>query len=85
MQNGSRIKKAGGIQREVPSSVTIIGDEAFDGCKNLSSITIPNNLTIIKAGAFSGCENTMFKVKSEAVKQLLINISFILRMPYHSI
>ena len=39
----------------IPSSVTSIGDLAFDGCKSLMSITIPNNVTSIGKYAFKGC------------------------------
>lgn len=56
----------------IPNSVTNIEHSAFQNCTSLSSITIPNNSIIIKEGAFSGCKNTMFNVKSEAMKQMLI-------------
>ena len=36
-------------------SVTIIGDEAFYGCENLTNITIPDSVTSIGVGAFNGC------------------------------
>ena len=39
----------------IPSSVTSIGNHAFDYCKRLTSITIPNSVTSIGAGAFTGC------------------------------
>ncbi len=35
--------------------VTAIGNRAFQGCSNLTSLTIPNTLSSIKTGAFSGC------------------------------
>lgn len=56
----------------IPNSVTSIEHSAFQDCTGLSSITIPNSVTRIDVGAFSGCKNTIFNVKSEAVKQLLI-------------
>jgi hypothetical protein len=40
----------------IPSSVTIIGDEAFRGCTGLTgSITIPDSVNSIGIGAFGGC------------------------------
>ena len=39
----------------VPSSVTSIGDRAFEGCENLTSITIPDSVTSIGYEVFRGC------------------------------
>ena len=39
----------------IPNSVTIIGDHAFDGCSDLTSITIPNSVTSIGNIAFHYC------------------------------
>jgi hypothetical protein len=39
----------------VPNSVTNIGDCAFQGCSDLSSLTIPNSVTAIGDYAFQGC------------------------------
>lgn len=39
----------------IPNSVTTIGNEAFLGCRGLTSITIPNSVTTIEDGAFHGC------------------------------
>lgn len=41
----------------MPNGVTIIGDYAFSGCKNLTEITIPDNVTSIGGYAFSACTN----------------------------
>ena len=40
---------------EIPNSVTIIGNNAFIGCKGLVSITIPDSVTSIGSFAFSHC------------------------------
>ena len=39
----------------IPSSVTSIGESAFEYCSGLTSVTIPNSVTSISNGAFSGC------------------------------
>ena len=41
----------------VPDSVTTIGNDAFYGCTNLTSVTIPNSVTSIGECAFYGCTN----------------------------
>ena len=40
---------------EIPSSVTIIGDEAFRDCHGLRSVKFPKSVTSIGKYAFSGC------------------------------
>ena len=39
----------------VEYTVTSIGDHAFNGCKNLTSVTIPYSVTSIGDYAFNGC------------------------------
>lgn len=41
----------------IPEGVTKIGDYAFCGCKDITSVKIPNSVTTIGNKAFSGCEN----------------------------
>ena len=41
----------------IPNSVTTIGEYAFRGCSNLTSVTIPNGVATIKGWAFLGCES----------------------------
>lgn len=38
-------------------TVTSIGDSAFFGCKNLTSVMIPDSVTIIGEGVFTGCSS----------------------------
>ena len=40
---------------EIGSHVTSIGEQAFEWCDWLTSVTIPNNVTNIKMGAFYHC------------------------------
>ncbi|MGN1065620.1 MAG: leucine-rich repeat protein [Thermoguttaceae bacterium] len=47
---------------KIPSSVTSIGDGAFDNCPSLSSIKIPSSVTSIGDGAFDGCPNLILLV-----------------------
>ena len=46
---------AGSKNTVIPNSVTRIGDAAFGGCSDLTSITIPNSVRSIGNSAFSGC------------------------------
>jgi hypothetical protein len=41
----------------IPSSVTIIGGEAFEGCANLTNFTISDSVTSIGDSAFRDCVN----------------------------
>ena len=41
----------------IPNSVTCIGNHAFSGYTNLTSIIIPNSVTNIGSNVFSGCSN----------------------------
>ena len=48
--------RAGCINTVIPSSVTAIGESAFDG-SGLKSITIPSSVTSIGISAFNGCSS----------------------------
>jgi hypothetical protein len=41
----------------IPSTVTSIGDRAFDNCSRLADITLPSSLTSIEDLAFCLCES----------------------------
>ena len=50
----------------IPSSVTQIGDNAFDYCISLTSVTIPNSVTSIGSGAFVDCKG-LTSITCEAI------------------
>ena len=54
----------------IPASLTKIGDYAFYGCKNLTSIGIPSTVTGIGAYAFAGCENVESLALSVGLKTI---------------
>lgn len=39
----------------IPESVTVIGDNVFENCPGLTSVTFPSRLSAIGKGAFKGC------------------------------
>ena len=51
----------------IPSSVTIIGEEAFRECHGLTSICIPNSMTEIGTRAFYDCISTNTVISSNPV------------------
>lgn len=52
---GEIIIPASVVYNEKKYSVVSIGDRAFSGCSNLTSITIPNSVISIGDYAFNGC------------------------------
>ena len=46
-----------GTAFSIPDSVTSISDDAFSGCRSLTSIEIPDSVTSIGWGAFDGCSS----------------------------
>ena len=50
---------------KIPSSVTSIGDHAFEDCRGLTNIEIPSSVRSIGYGAFKGCSGlTSIKIPS---------------------
>lgn len=43
------------ISITIPSSITSIGENAFDGCSGLTSLTIPSSVTSVEDYAFNMC------------------------------
>ena len=54
----------------IPESVTSIGECAFYGCGNLTSITIPESVTTFEESAFYGCDNLKSIIIPESVTSI---------------
>ena len=55
---------------EIPDSVTSIGNKAFYGCTNLTSITIPKSVTSIGDYTFTDCNNlTIYGYKNSYAEE----------------
>ena len=48
---------AGLTEYAIPNGVTAIGHGAFDGCRNLESVTIPDSVNVLEDDAFYQCSN----------------------------
>ena len=51
-------------------TVTKIGDEAFMGCKDMTSVSFPNSLTQIGNSAFKNCESLTKVTMGEGIKKI---------------
>ncbi len=56
LESDSKIIKSVRVA-EIPSSVTSIGNGAFDGCGSLASVSIPSTVTSIGGNAFHDCSS----------------------------
>lgn len=65
----------GCVKTVIPNSVTSLGEYAFQGCSELTSIDIPNNVTSIGSSAFSYCSN-LITVYLNATSPLKITSSY---------
>ena len=55
IETSSNTLIVGIISTVIPNNVTSIGERAFDGCRDLESISIPNSVTSIGRLAFCSC------------------------------
>ena len=55
---------------QIKEGTIIIGDNAFYGCKDLTSITIPNTLTRIGGHAFYGCSGMSFITIPKSISEI---------------
>lgn len=60
----------GSANTKIPSSVTQIGDNAFEGRTSLRHIDIPGTVTTIKSDAFRNCENLVSISFSEGLNEI---------------
>ena len=63
--------------------VTSIGDFAFRGCQDLTSITIPASITSIGEGAFNNCDNLKNVYISDLAAWCKIDFAFV-ASPLHN-
>ena len=70
----------------IPSNITIIDNNAFDGCDNLINVILPENIIQINEGAFNNCNNIeriitpwgISNIKNKNTREICINYLYLL-------
>ncbi len=82
-EDGLRLEKDGVLLRvatgnissyEIPETITEIGEAAFNGAEDLTSVIIPNTVTSIANSAFADCKNLIDITIPDSVKMLRSSI-----------
>ena len=63
-------KNTGLTEIIIPNSVTIIEDNAFEGCKGLTEITIPDSVTTIEMEIFQDCTSLTKVILSNSLTRI---------------
>ena len=70
IEKRTNILVAGCKSTIIPSSISVIGDEAFWGCDNMTSIVIPDGVEEIGDKAFFRCEKLKEVVMGDSIKRI---------------
>ena len=60
----------------IPEGIEVIGEDAFDSCRELQQITLPDSLIQIGKGAFSGCKSITSVEWPEKIPVIPANIFY---------
>lgn len=70
IETATNILLEGSANTKIPSSVTLIGNNAFAGRTSLTHIDIPGTVTAIEGDAFRNCENLVSISFSEGLQKV---------------